>query len=71
LTPLMLAAEEGHTAVVRALIDHEADIHARTRTGATPARGCPSQSVGLRVPRCGIIRGGLPGEGQRAPIPAR
>src|SRR6185369_10072853 len=69
-TPLMLAAEAGHTEIVRALLEHEADVHARTRIGATPApklpcidkSGCGSHGVG-------IIRGGLPDQGIRAPIP--
>ena len=34
-TALMRAAWEGHTQVVRALIDHGADVHARTTTGYT------------------------------------
>ena len=34
-TALMWAAWEGHTQVVRALIEHGADVHARTTTGYT------------------------------------
>jgi uncharacterized protein len=70
VSPLMLAAEAGFANTVRALLDHEADVRARTRTGATPAPrlpcvdrpGCGSHGVG-------IIRGGLPERGSRAPIP--
>jgi ankyrin repeat protein len=35
LTPLMLAAEFGHEDVVRQLIDHGADVNARTKGGET------------------------------------
>jgi uncharacterized protein len=70
LTALMLAAEAGYTDIVSALIKQGADIQVRTRTGATPApklpcvdrSGCGSHGVG-------IIRGGLPEQGIRAPIP--
>ena len=70
LTPLMVAAEAGHTEIVASLIKDGADIQVRTRTGATPARrlpcvaesGCGSHGVG-------IVRGGWPEKGIRAPIP--
>jgi ankyrin repeat protein len=70
LTPLMVAAEAGHTKIVASLIKSGADIQVRTRTGATPARrlpcvaesGCGSHGVG-------IVRGGWPEKGIRAPIP--
>ena len=35
-TALMWAAAAGHGPVVQALIDHRADIHARSNSGATP-----------------------------------
>jgi ankyrin repeat protein len=70
LTPLMVAAEAGYTEIVANLIKRGADIQVRTRTGATPARrlpcvaesGCGSHGVG-------IVRGGWPEKGIRAPIP--
>ena len=70
LTPLMVAAEAGHTEIVASLMKAGADIQVRTRTGATPARrlpcvaesGCGSHGVG-------IVRGGWPEKGIRAPIP--
>jgi ankyrin repeat protein len=70
VTPLMLAAESGHTGAVRALLDQEADVHARTRTGATPAPRLPCvDRTGCGSHGVGIIRGGLPERGSRAPIP--
>ena len=70
LTPLMLAAEAGHAEIVRALLERGADIHARTRTGATPAPKLPCiDKAGCGSHGVGIIRGGLPEQGYRAPIP--
>lgn len=70
VTALMLAAEAGHTELVRALLEHEADIQARTRTGATPAPRLPCvDRTGCGSHGVGIIRGGFPERGLRAPIP--
>lgn len=70
LTALMLAAEGGHTGVVRALLEHEADVRARTRTGPAPAPRLPCvDRTGCGSHGVGIIRGGLPERGSRAPIP--
>jgi ankyrin repeat protein len=70
LTPLMLAAEAGNADIVRALLERGADIHARTRTGATPAPKLPCiDKAGCGSHGVGIIRGGLPEQGYRAPIP--
>lgn len=70
LTPLMLAAEAGYTEIVTALIKKGSDIQVRTRTGATPARRlpCVAQS-GCGSHGVGIVRGGWPETGLRAPIP--
>ena len=70
LTPLMLAAEGGYTEIVADLIKSGADIQVRTRTGATPARRlpCVAQS-GCGSHGEGIVRGGWPDKGIRAPIP--
>src|SRR5262245_22330998 len=70
LTALMLAAEGGYTDVVAALMKHGADIQGRTRTGATPAPKLPCvDRTGCGSHGVGIIRGGLPEQGIRAPIP--
>jgi uncharacterized protein len=70
LTPLMLAAEGGYTEMVADLIKSGADIQVRTRTGATPARRlpCVAQS-GCGSHGDGIVRGGWPDKGIRAPTP--
>jgi len=70
VTPLMLAAESGNADIVRALLGRGADVHARTRTGATPAPKLPCiDQAGCGSHGVGIIRGGLPKQGIRAPIP--
>jgi ankyrin repeat protein len=70
LTPLMLAAESGYADMVKALLERGADVHARTRTGATPAPKLPCiDQAGCGSHGVGIIRGGLPKQGIRAPIP--
>ncbi|HEY2380499.1 MAG TPA: ankyrin repeat domain-containing protein [Terriglobia bacterium] len=70
LTPLMLAADTGNAEIVRALLARGADVHARTRTGATPEPKLPCiDKAGCGSHGVGIIRGGLPDQGYRAPIP--
>lgn len=70
LTPLMLAAEGGYADIVAALIKSGSDIHVRTRTGATPSPRLPCVNrTGCGSHGVGIIRGGLPEHGLRAPIP--
>ena len=70
LTPLMLAAEGGYTEMVADLIKSGADIQVRTRTGATPARRLPCVAAsGCGSHGIGIVRGGWPDKGIRAPIP--
>jgi ankyrin repeat protein len=69
LTPLMLAAEGGYTEIVADLIRSGADIQVRTRTGATPARRLPCVAAsGCGSHGIGIVRGGWPDKGIRAPI---
>jgi ankyrin repeat protein len=69
-TALMLAAEAGYTDIVQALIERDADVHARTRTGTTPAPKLPCiDKTGCGSHGVGIVRGGLPEQGIRAPIP--
>jgi ankyrin repeat protein len=70
VTPLMLVAETGHAEMIRSLLERGADIHARTRTGATPEPKLPCiDKAGCGSHGVGIIRGGLPDQGYRAPIP--
>jgi len=70
LTPLMLAAEGGYTEIVADLLKSGADIQVRTRTGATPARRLPCVAAsGCGSHGEGIVRGGWPDKGIRAPIP--
>ena len=70
LTALMMASEAGHTEVVRSLLDHEADVRVRTRAGNAPAPRLPCvDKTGCGSHGVGIIRGGLPEHGSRAPIP--
>jgi ankyrin repeat protein len=70
LTALMMASEAGSADVVRALLERKADIHARSRTGAAPARKMPcAGQTGCGSHGVGIVRGGLPEQGYRGPIP--
>lgn len=70
VTSLMVAAELGYADMVRGLLDHGADLHARTRVGATPEPKLPCiDKAGCGSHGVGIIRGGLPDQGIRAPIP--
>jgi uncharacterized protein len=70
LTALMIAAKEGFADVVRVLLEYKADIHMRSRTGAQPARKMPcAGQTGCGSHGAGIVRGGLPEQGYRPPIP--
>jgi len=69
-TALMMAAEAGYTESVRALLEYKADILGRSRTGAAPARKMPcAGQTGCGSHGDGIVRGGLPDQGYRPPIP--
>ena len=69
-TALMMAAEAGYTESVRALLEYKADILARSRTGAPPPRKMPcAGQTGCGSHGDGIVRGGLPDQGYRPPIP--
>ena len=70
LTPLMLAAEAGYTDTVRVLLEYKANVAARSRSGAAPARKMPcAGQTGCGSHGVGIVRGGLPEQGYRGPIP--
>jgi len=66
----MIAAEAGFADEVRVLLQYKADINLRSRTGAQPARKmpCAGQS-GCGSHGVGIVRGGLPDQGYRPPMP--
>jgi ankyrin repeat protein len=66
-TALMVAIREGHTDVAQLLLARGADPNAQTRAGATPAFRLPSENAGSKG--VGIVRGGWPEHGMRAPTP--
>jgi ankyrin repeat protein len=63
-TALMVAVRENHPDVVRLLVEHHADVNARTRTGKTPPWVLPNSVPGFGH-GIGIVRGGLPERGSR------
>lgn len=67
-TALMVAVRENRLDVVRLLIERGADVNAKTRTGPTPPWVLPNSVPGFSN-GVGIVRGGLPRRGSRAPIP--
>jgi ankyrin repeat protein len=67
-TALMIAVRENHPVVVQMLIERGADVNAKTRTGQTPQWVLPNSVPGFGH-GVGIVRGGLPARGSRAPIP--
>jgi len=67
VTALMLAGWYAHGDVARDLIDAGADVKAATKVGPTPKLIPPGFGGGSHGD--GIVRGGLPPQGQRAPIP--
>ena len=70
LTALMLAAEAGYTDTVRVLLEYKANVSTRSKSGAAPARKMPcAGQTGCGSHGVGIVRGGLPEQGYRGPIP--
>jgi ankyrin repeat protein len=67
-TALMVAVREKHPEVVKLLITRGASVNAKTRTGRTPPWVLPNSVPGFGH-GIGIVRGGLPARGSRAPIP--
>lgn len=66
-TALMFAVRENQAAVVKLLLAKGAQVNARTRVGATPNWVLPNSVPGFGH-GVGIVRGGLPARGSRAPI---
>ena len=66
-TALMVAVRDGHADVVRLLLAEDADVNAQTAAGSVPAFRRPSDNAGSKG--VGIIRGGWPEHGMRAPVP--
>jgi ankyrin repeat protein len=67
-TALMVAVRENKPEVVKLLIEHGAQVNDKTRTGNTPNWVLPNSVPGFGH-GVGIVRGGLPPRGSRAPIP--
>ena len=61
----MWAARSNHAAAAQALLEHGADVNARTRTGQAPARRLPLDGGGPGGGShgLGIVRGGWPERG--------
>src|SRR5262245_40923642 len=67
-TALMVAVRENHPDVVKLLIARGAAVAAKTRQGRAPSWVLPNSVPGFGH-GIGIVRGGLPERGSRAPIP--
>jgi ankyrin repeat protein len=67
-TPLMVAVRENQPDVVKLLISRGASVNAKTRVGRAPQWILPNSVPGFGH-GIGIVRGGLPPRGSRAPIP--
>jgi ankyrin len=67
-TALMFAVRQNHPDVARLLVARGAQVNATTRIGATPNWVLPNSVPGFGH-GVGIVRGGLPARGSRAPIP--
>lgn len=65
-TPLMLAVRAASPALVKLLLEHGADPDARSLMGPEPAFRKPEDNAGSKG--VGIVRGGWPTRGERAPI---
>jgi ankyrin repeat protein len=66
-TALMIAVREGTAEAVALLIEAGSEADAASRTGETPAFRRPEDNAGSKG--VGIVRGGWPPQGERAPTP--
>jgi ankyrin len=67
-TALMVAVRENHPDIVKLLVARGASVNARTRVGRTPPWVLPNSQPGFGH-GIGIVRGGSPDRGRRAPTP--
>ncbi len=67
-TALFFAVRGNHPQVVQRLVERGANVHLQTRVGETPRWVLPNSVPGFSH-GVGIVRGGLPARGSRAPIP--
>jgi len=67
-TALMVAVRENHPQVVKLLVELGANVNAKTRAGVTPPFILPNSVPGFGH-GIGIVRGGSPDRGRRAPTP--
>jgi ankyrin len=67
-TALMVAVRENNPEIVKLLISRGASVNAKTRVGRAPQWILPNSVPGFGH-GIGIVRGGLPPRGSRAPIP--
>jgi ankyrin repeat protein len=67
-TALMVAVRENHPDIVKLMIARGGSVNARTRIGRAPQWILPNSVPGFGH-GIGIVRGGLPARGSRAPIP--
>jgi ankyrin repeat protein len=65
-TPLMLAVRSGSASLVSLLLEHGADLNSRSLMGPEPDFRKPEDNAGSKG--VGIVRGGWPARGERAPI---
>lgn len=65
-TPLMVAVRAGAADVVQLLLSRNVDVNAQSKPGAVPDFRLPASNAGSKG--VGIVRGGWPERGERAPI---
>lgn len=65
-TALMVAARGDNPAITRLLLKAGADVNAQSKAGAVPDFRPPSSNAGSKG--VGIVRGGWPERGERAPV---
>jgi len=63
---LMVAARSGAADVASLLLSHGADVNAKSKGGAVPDFRLPASNAGSKG--IGIVRGGWPEQGERAPV---